>query len=167
MVVGRNALWQHRRILSKLLTKLLETSVALALNVPAVLVCFGICDSLRLLPKAPGDGAIGDALCYLGVGYLLALVGVVLCHAYVLLVSLVGHSRSITNAVIIVSCAVFVGILVLLMISGHKWQHNPLKVVIYGFLVIEFGFWIMFFAAGIGRSVFGMFSHQDEEPPSS
>jgi hypothetical protein len=160
IVVARSALRQHPRILSALLTKLVETLVALALNVPAVFVCFGICDSLGLLPMAPGDGAIGDALCYLGVGYLLALVGLVLCHAYMLLAFLVGHSRSITKAVIIVSCAVFVGILVLLMVLGHKWQNGLLSVVFYGFLVIDSGFWTMFFAAAIGRFVVRLLSHQ-------
>jgi hypothetical protein len=129
-----------RKRYPRLLPKLLGIAMAVVMIAFAVPAGFAAFDKLGLLAMACGDGAIGDALLYVGVGYLLSLAGLVFALVYSLLA---GRSRQIVKALAIgASLVAFVSILALMTVLGRQWLGGVLPMALYGFAMLQLGYWI-------------------------
>jgi hypothetical protein len=129
-----------RKRYPRLLPKCLGIVIAVIANAVATPGCLAAFGKLGLLPMACGDGAIGDALLYLGAGYLLSLAGLVFAQVNSLLA---GRSRQIVKALaIVVSLVAFVGILAFMAVLGRQWLGGVLPMAFYGFAVLQLGYWI-------------------------
>jgi hypothetical protein len=154
--------FKQPRLLLTLLAKLLALLAAVALNVPAVFGCFfGTYGGLGILPNGPGDSGLGEGMACLGIGYCLSLAGTISFQAYSLLVFFVGHGRGIARALTIGSAIVLLGIIAIMMIFGLRWQGGLPPMLLYGFLVVQFGFWMMFSADAIAQWMFRTRSRRD------
>jgi hypothetical protein len=144
--------WSVRGRFPRLLPKLLGIMAAVVVIAFAAPACFAAFDKLGLLPMACGDGAIGDALLFLGFGYLLSLIGLVFCQVYNLFA---GRCRSIVKALAIgASVVVFVVILALIAVLGRRWLGGIMSMALFGFAVLQLGYWVMLLADTIICSLF-------------
>jgi hypothetical protein len=119
--------------------RLLAIIAVAFLNVAVVYACLRVFERqcLDLLPFAPGDGAIGDALIYLIGGYIVSFAGLV--AYYVCRVLTIFWPRTIRILVVALPVAALLGILAVMVLVGRR-QGGYL---LYWFMIAQLSFWIM------------------------